>query len=337
MKKFYTFFLIGIILIIAIFIFIKNQTLKVGIIGNFSGDETFTMKDVIDSTTLFLKKNEHSHVKIYFEDSKGFPENALKSYNNLKNKGVKVIIFATDSTSFKNIYPLLKQDKILGIGVSITSDLYTASNDYFIRTNLTNENEQKQIAEFLNSRTSNILVIKGFENSVYINNSFDNFKNFYLGNINLIPLNEISQTIEKIEMYYNKENYAYIMINSLNKTVLIINLLKKLDPDMHIAILPWVADEYLLELIDNRKYIIFPEYSSQKPNFTEDFHEKYNKTPNIYAYTIQKALEVVLTSYKKVGNNVEKIRNYILNNKLGIAEFDGNGEIKGRLIFREIE
>lgn len=335
------FSLILIIILFSIFLFFKSQTLKIGIIANFSGDETFTMQDIINTTSLFLKKNSFTNIKFYYEDAKGNPKNSLKAYNKLKNKGIRIIIFATDSTSFKQIYPLLKKDKILGIGVSITSDLYTASDDYFIRTNITNENEQKQIADFLNSKTSNILVIKGFENPIYVNNSFENFRRFYHGNINLIPLSDDLNSIEKIKLYYNNEKYAYIMVNSLNKTALIINFLKKINKDINIMVFPWIYDEHLINLIDSKSNMIFPAYFSDDSNFKKEFFSEYSKNPNIYAYTINDALKVIYIAYKKVGYNSKKIKNYILNNEFNLGfktiKFNKNGEINKKLSFKVIK
>ncbi|GAB6190098.1 hypothetical protein JCM30566_18410 [Marinitoga arctica] len=338
MKKFYLFSLILIILLISLFLFYKNNVLKIGIIANFSGDETFTMVDIKNAVNLFYLKNKNPNIKVYYKDTQGIVENSLKAYNYLKNKGIKIIIFATDSTSFKKIYPLLKNDKILGIGTSITSDSYTASNDYFIRVNITNKNEQKQLAEYLNTKTSRILVVKGFENPEYINNSFENFNKFYFGNINLIPLYNSIQSIEKIKLYYNNENYAYIMVNSLNKTALIINLLKKLNPNIYAIVFPWINDEHLIELLDDKKNIILPSYFSKNSDFAQHFFSVYYKNPNIYAYTVYESLRILYDSYKKTGNNLEKIRNYILNNEFntefGIIKFDENGETKKKLLFK---
>ncbi len=53
MKKIYFFSLIIVILALSIFLYIKSKTLNIGIIANFSGDETFTMKDIISTVNLF--------------------------------------------------------------------------------------------------------------------------------------------------------------------------------------------------------------------------------------------------------------------------------------------
>ncbi|WP_129409784.1 hypothetical protein [Marinitoga lauensis] len=174
-----------------------------------------------------------------------------------------------------------------------------------------------------------------------MNNSFENFSKFYSGTINLIPLNDITQSIEKIKFYYNNEDYAYIMVNSLNKTAIIINLLKKINPYIHIIIFPWINDEYLINLVDNKKNIILPGYFSKNSEFEKTFLTKYDKRPNIYAYTIYQALEILDYSYKKVENIPEKMITYILNNefnsKFGTIRFDKNGEINRKLTFRVIE
>ncbi|KLO22269.1 ABC transporter substrate-binding protein [Marinitoga sp. 1155] len=334
MKKNFIFIFI---LIFILFFYIIKSPLKIGIIGNFSGDETFSMEDIVKAVNTFSKKYKYSNIKIYYEDAKGNAEDSLKVYNKLKKKNVSIMIFATDSTSFNPVYPLLKKDKILGIGASITSDIYTNKDDWFVRIIPNNKNEQKQIAEYLNEKTDEILIIKGYENPIYINNSFENFKDFYYGNINLIPLNTPENSIEKIKLYYNNENYAYIMISSINKSALIINLLKKMNPKINIIILPWFNDKHLIDLLDNKKNIILPYYFSNYSEYSRKFKELYNEYPNIYANIIYETLEILYYAYKNTPNRSEEIKKYLLNNtfntSFGIVKFDKYGEINKKLLF----
>ncbi|KLO23828.1 hypothetical protein X275_01950 [Marinitoga sp. 1197] len=334
MKKIFLFLFI---LIFILFFYVIKSPLKIGIIGNFSGDETFSMEDIVKAVNTFYKKYKYSNIKIYYEDAKGNAENSLKAYNKLKKKNVSIMIFATDSTSFNPVYPLLKKDKILGIGASITSDIYTNKDDWFVRVIPNNKNEQKQIAEYLNKKTDEILIIKGYGNPIYINNSFENFKNFYYGNINLIPLNTPENSIEKIKLYYNNENYAYIMISSINKSALIINLLKKMNPKINIIILPWFNDKHLIDLLDNKKNIILPYYFSNYSEYSRKFKELYNVYPNIYANIIYETLEILYYTYKNTPNRSEEIKKYLLNNtfntSFGIVKFDKYGEINKKLLF----
>ncbi|SHE66288.1 substrate-binding protein [Marinitoga hydrogenitolerans DSM 16785] len=328
-------FFISFMVVIIVTIYIINKPIKIGIIGNFSGDETFTTQDVVRSVNLFLSENKQVKLKIYYEDASGNPDSALVAYNNLKKKNIKIILFSTDSTSFKPIYPLLKKDKILGIGISISHDSYTNEDDWFIRVSLNNKNEQKKISDFLNKKTKKILVIKSYENSLYINNAFENFKKFYNGDINLITLDKITSSIKKIKSLYNGENYAYLLINSVNKTVLISNLLKRLNPEINIIVLSWFNDDEITNLFDNHNNIFSLTYFQQNPDFLKTFKKKYNKNPNIYAYLTYETLEILSQTFKNTKNNPKDIKNYILNNSFTTSfdtvEFDKYGEIKRTL------
>ncbi|APT75501.1 hypothetical protein XO10_02845 [Marinitoga sp. 1135] len=326
---------LGAILIIYV-IYSIMMPFKVGVIASLNGNEAFMVSDTINGIELFKKLNPDSKkLEIIIEDDGGNVKDAQKAFEKLKRKGVRVILFDSSSTLFEPIYRKLKDEKIIGIGISITADKFKNKNDNFFRLNISNENEQKAIAKYLNKTTDELLVIKDFENPLYINNSFVNFKKYYNGKIyyGVLKNSDIS-ILEQVKNIYEGQNFVYLLINSVTNTAMIANYLKSINKDVYIVITPWIDKNQLSDLLNVKKNVIYSYYLRYKPRedveFFVKYKELYQREPTIYACGTYEALEVISKIIKNKGREVNAIRDsffkYRFKTTFGELSFDEYGE-----------
>ena len=101
-------------------------------------------------------------IELIFEDSQGDPARGVTVYRKLVAEGMRIVVTQNSNVALP-ISQLVNKDKVLQMGISVTSDRYSTPDDLTFRVNGTTRFEAERMVQFtaerLSSRPGKVAVI----------------------------------------------------------------------------------------------------------------------------------------------------------------------------------
>ena len=368
------------LLILFSFVFIMNfsglfaeEKIKIGLLVPMTGENKDIGQQIIKSTRIALKDIGNENLEIYPKDTNSNPQQTIKSANELKNMGVKIIIGPIfyknleflDSIDDVTFLSLTNKNinlpkNVISSGINATSQLnaikkFIKSKDLrktiFLTPNLDYESEIKKSIKEVNLKISKHYIYD--TEPTKLTSQIEKITNYKIRKQNLLDeikrvensdLPDKEKQIEKLEKKYTigGVNFDSVIIADFDenlKSVITSLLYTDVSPKtkFFITFNQWfdqsIIDEKTLQPI------YYPSINNKNLNdFKKKFQKEFNETPN---YLTLLSYDLVgLIYYLSIENDLTDL-NKLFNKKnsfkgkIGIFDLE-NKKINHRLNFYEI-
>jgi len=362
MKK--TWLIIGIaviVVLIALFILIQTrkepEVIKIGVILELTGPLAPQGERALNGIRLAIEEINSSggindkNIEAIVEDDKTDPKEGVAAFRKLITiHKVKVIIGAISSSVVMSCAPIANTTKTLLFSCGATSPLVSKAGDYVFRNRVSGDIEVRKMAEFAakNLKIKKIALI-------YVNNDFgkgnkDVFiqefqlhggivvgeENFEQGATDFrTQLTKIKEkNPEAIYVIGHNIETAYIVLQAreLGIKSRILSTLGVESPEV------WRIAKDAAEGIIYTVQAFDPDKNPRAAEFKKKYEQKYKSSPDIFAGLAYDAVYIIADAIRKVGNNAERIRDYLYKNSftgvMGDFSFDENGDVVAPIMMK---
>ena len=347
----------------------KNENhLKIGVLAPFSGEFKDLGKSVLYSVNLALHEINGESIKVYPKDSGSSKEKILKSCEEFRNEGVKIIIGPIESKfiselngfddliflSLSNIDSNFKNNVIM-MGINLESQLLAIKK--FIKKNkrektvilYPNNDYSKYVEKNINLvNFKNKKLFKYSNDPKKLTNQIEKLTNYKQRKINLesrikkLENSELSSDLKELNMLKQKHtlgkvNFDSVVIvdfgNGLKSVLTSLAYTDVLDKNiLIIAINQWFDSSILSE--SSIKNFYFPSVDLKNlENFNKKFYELYNYRPNEITILSYDAVGLIYYLWKK---NIKFNSTRDFNLKTKIKGKIGNFEISDNKVMQEL-
>ncbi len=339
------------IMIITLFFLLscsKKEPVKIAIMTKLVSASTVGSSE-INASKIFLEDNKNNNIQIIPFDDKWDPKYTLLQYEQIKKQNINIMITSHTSSCLLAISDQVNRDKILNFVAGATTDKVTGKDDYIFRNVIDVEKEQQKIAEYMNSRYSNVLIIRDSDNNAYTEPALNYFKKYStIKNINQIDISMDKLDLEtlKKDIKKNKFDSLYLLIGGYKVHAgAISQLARQINPSCSIMYTPWMKSPLLNETAGSSlEGSILPSHypahgaNSQVDEYIKRYIEKYGDAPTFISLNVYTALEILNMAINDGAINPDQIKKYILNKKVfntrfGKISFDQYGDVDMPLYF----
>lgn len=303
----------------------------------------------INAARLFIEDHQIKDIEIFPIDDAWEPEKAKAAYEEVKKRGIKLLITSHISTCAIAISDAINRDHILTFVTGATTDALSRKNDYMLRNVQDVEAEQESIAGYINAMPRRkVLIIRDLDNEGYTVPALKYFRKYVKAHSRVIDISIRKLDLGELEARMRKENFdlVYIMIGGYKSTAgSIAQLAVKVRPDCPVMFTPWMKTPALLETTGGAiKNSIVPSHyppRAQSPainNYIERFKKKFGYSPTFISLNVYSALQVISDAVSAGNRTPDAIRSYILKKKqfttdFGTITFDEHGDARMPLYF----
>ena len=303
----------------------------------------------INAARLFIEDHQVKDIEIFPIDDAWEPEKAKAAYEEVKKRGIKLLITSHISTCAVAISDAINRDRILTFVTGATTDTLSRKDDYILRNVQDVDGEQESIAKYINAMPhKKLLIIRDLDNEGYTVPALKYFRKYVKGDPRVIDISIKKLDLGELEAKMRKENFdlAYIMIGGYRSTAgSIAQLAVKIRPDCAIMFTPWMKTPALLESTGGAiKNSIVPSHYEPRAkspainNYIERFKKKYGYPPTFISLNVYGALQIISEAISAGNRTPDKIRSYILKKKqfttdFGTITFDDYGDTRMPLYF----
>lgn len=356
--------IIVVIIVIAAILFFQNlnkpkDTLKVGAVLSLSGSTSSFYGEYNKNAIELAKGNINKsggisgrNIEVLYEDSGGNKIAGLQGLNKLIESNVKAII--TDiSPVAVGIAPVSQSSKVLLVATSASNPTISTMGDYIFRTKMAAQKEGIEAAKYITENIQPKSVAFLYQNSDYGVGVFKTFsEQIKNAGINIVADQKFAQGASDMRTQLsviNSKKPDLIIVAAFPKEV---GMLLKQAREIGISAkffahsgsigpdIESVAGEaangltFLTEL---------DKTSSEFKNFSEQYSQKYNKTPELFSSNAYDAFMLIAQSAEKCGgfdtfcmkDTLSKIKEY--KGVSGSITFDENGDITDRDLLCQVK
>lgn len=333
-----------------------KDMIKIGVILPFTG-ELASYGDQLKKGIEIAKADISivTQIKVFYADSKGEAKTAASEMQKLINiNKVNYIIGDVSSSVTLAIAPIAKQNKVFLICPGASSPKLQNINEYFARNYPSSVSESIESAKFLYNDKNVKEVAIVYVNSEYglgIRDMFGQTFKDLGGKIILTDPYEFGETdfktiitklrISKSPAIYlggNQKEMGHFMrqLREINYNPIVISNISFLEPDC-INIAGKAADSVIVPVAyyNHKDTLMKGTYQ-----FAEKYMNKFKDEPSVVNAIGYDALELIINAINKVGNNPNKVSNYVRELKsydgaVGMLNFT-KGEVTIPIVFKMI-
>jgi branched-chain amino acid transport system substrate-binding protein len=297
-----------------------KEPIKIGFIADLSVKSSQLGIDARNALQLEIEQlnklggiNGHQ-IELIVKDEQGDMNIAHTRFDEFEKEGIKIVIGPLTSSMAQ---PALdhQSESLLVLSPSISSDLPTGLDDYFIRTSQVNINQGKTLSEFIaKNGKSPTFGIYSLVNQEYTKSLMDAFKDSYesfggevvataVYDASLISIEEMTSQVKK-----SGANNIILMLPPTDTAKIQQGLSKELSNFQSYSI-PWSMTKDLIEnggrVVEGMLFVGnygTKVYSDEYLQFTEDFLTTYGYTPSFICYWTYDAFDVLKQALVKAGN-----------------------------------
>jgi branched-chain amino acid transport system substrate-binding protein len=304
----------------------------------------------VNAAKLFLEDHKIDDIEIFPIDDAWEPEKAKSAYEEVKKRGINILITSHISTCAVAISDAINKDRALTFVTGATTDALSKKDDYILRNIQDVESEQKSIAEYISKMPQKkLLIVRDMDNYSYTTPALKYFQSAISKekvtsfdiSISKLDLNAVEQEFRKQEF-----DILYLLIGGYKSTSgSIAQLAKKINREVKIIFTPWMKTPTILETAGSAiKNSVMPSHyppRAESPvvnNYIERFKNKFGYAPTFISLNVYSALQII-TQAVRAGNRLpDDIKTYVLKTRkfdteFGTVEFDQYGDTQKPLYF----
>ncbi len=303
----------------------------------------------INAARLFLEDHKIKNIDIFPIDDGWEPGKAKLAYEEVKKRGIKLLITSHVSTCAVAISNEINRDHILTFVTGATTDQLSGKNDFILRNIQDVGYEQASIADYIGSLPQKrLLIIRDMDNDGY---AIPALKYFEKALKKQTPVIDISISRLDLNVLGGKMraydfDILYLMIGGYKSVSgSIAQLAKKIRPNTIIIFTPWMKTPALLETAGGAiKDSVIPSHYPPKTQvpainaYIDHFKKRFGYAPTFISLNVHSALQILSDAVSAGRRTPEEIRDYILNKRtfqtdFGTITFDEFGDVRMPLYF----
>lgn len=327
----------------------KNKKIKIAIMTKLESGSMVGSSE-INIAKMFIEDKNIDNIEIVPIDDGWNPQKSLEAIQEVQKQGIDILITSHVSTCALAIMDSINKYGIITIMAGSTTDKLSNKDDYIFRNIPDVHEEQKSIANYINTNNwSNLLIILDTLNKGYGEPALKYFLQY--ASQKEIPIIKISidnYNLDDLEQNLLKTNFEnlYLLVGGYKSSCgSIAQLASKLKPNVKILYTPWMLTPLLLESAGSSiNQSIIPSHYPMKGSakeidvFLSKFNQKFKYYPTMISLNVYKALEIMNDALQNGAKDANSIKKYLLNKKtfkteLGVVEFDRFGDAKGSFYF----
>ncbi len=305
---------------------------------------------VVNTAKLFLEDHKNNAFEIIFFDDGCRTYTTAKTYQDIKKRGIKLLITTHISTCALAIRDQVNRDKTLTFETSATTDKLSKMDDYIFRNIPDVEKEQKNIAGYINSKGfRRLLIIRDTDNHEYTEPALKYFraglmqKETAVIDISIAKVNH-GELLGKMKQYDFGSLYLLIGSNASGVGA-IAQLAATIRPGLPIMYTPWVKSPVVLETAGTAiHHSIIPSHypprmeDLKKNAYIDRFKKRFGHSPISISLNVYSALEIIHQSIAAGNRDPDSIKKHILEKKIfhtefGTVTFDKYGDADNPLYY----
>lgn len=304
----------------------------------------------VNAAKMFIEEKGISNMEIVPFDDAWDPEKTVKAYEDIKRSGIKIIITSHTSSCAVAISEAVNRDRILMLVTGATTDALSGKDDYILRNVHDVKQEQKLIADYMNSRKfSSLLVVRDMENSAYTVPALRYFSgSFNGGKIKTIDINISQFNTEQLEAGIRSFDFEalYILVGGHKAAAgSIAQLMRKIRPSVPVLYTPWMKTPAIIETAGASIYgSIFPSIYPERAlnngvdSYFRRYRERYNEPPTFISLNVYSAIQILQSAIDAGHDDPDSIKAFImkagtLQTDFGPVVFNRYGDTESRLYF----
>ncbi len=326
----------------------KKEKVKIAIMTKLSSASIVGSSEV-NAGKMFMERHNITDIDIYLYDDKWLPEESVKQFKKMREDGIDILITSHVSGCVIALEDMINTEGVFCFVTGATTDVISNKDDLIFRNIQDVISEQYRIADYINERYNNILIIRDLDNFAYTEPALKYFtKKYKSNNFHLIDINISNLDYEIIRQKIEKLSFdsLYLLIGGYQVNAgNIAQLVHTVKPNTPVIYTPWMKSPTLLETagksIDSSVIAShYPPYGESQEiiDYLSEYQNKFGELPTYISLNVYTALEIIYEAIKKENKTPQTIKNYILNKRkfntrFGEIEFNEYGDIDSPLYF----
>jgi len=327
----------------------------VGVISNFEGSNAQPSIFGFNAIKLAYEESRavnpaSPEIELLAIDNSFDPEKTRHAYASIADK-CDIVIFLTTSTSFLAVYDdVLKNPAKLHCVIGPTTTIISGHDDNIIRGSIDLEQEQKNIAWFLNKKSAGrtLVFLETESNRAYTEPAYKAFSRYFKGPAIVSRFSARRMDIEKGLDILRRGGvgFVYILAGGASREAgLIIQNVRKINPTIGIMNTLWVTSTIFEEAAGKSdKNVFIPSQScmsEENPrymNFKNAYEQHFGPLTGYYAPAAYDMAKILFDALEKTGKaRAPELKSHILSRKyqtsMGTISFDKYGDLESRLYY----
>jgi branched-chain amino acid transport system substrate-binding protein len=335
------FITVGVIAAIAIGVFVylnsagkKRDIVKIGVILPMTGNGAIYGADLKKGIELAYNNDTTKRIELFYEDDAGDAKMGVNAYNNLKFRGINIVIGGVMSNVANALLPLGNKDKILILSPKGTDPNLSKEDDFFFRIWPTDDVDGKVLTQFIIDSLKTIKKIAIF----YPNGDYGvGIQKVFVKNIQNSDIEVVynegfqnGQTDFRTQLLKIKQQKPDVLFLPayFREAVIILKQLNELKNDFYIA---GVSSFYEKDIVNasgdlkDKTFFTYPLYSVDSKNpitqiFIDNFKQKYGDTPNAFSAYGYDSFEIIRQAVAILDSDKKDVTSENLKNALESIE-----------------
>lgn len=349
MTRYFTAVLLALLFSSSLFYCKKTPAVKIALMTKFESGSIIGSSEA-GAVNLYLEEKGIKNIEIIYADDAWDPEKAVTAYEELKAKGIDILITSHISTCAIAIADMINKDRILTFVTGAVTDELSNKDDYILRNIQDVDKEQKSIAEYIKKNFPEpLLIIRDNNNYAYTDPALKYFLEYFRRkDVAVIDVAMSSIDYAELEKNMKKIRFksVYLLIGGYKIGAgSIAQMARKINPSCLIMYTPWVNTPLLLETAGpSISGSVMPaHYPSKKTDaslyaYLNRFRNKYGFAPTFISLNVYTAFELIDLALNSGASDPDSIKNYLLKSgdiktEFTSTQFNQWGDVDAPLYF----
>jgi len=323
MKRFITAVLLTLLFPLFLFYCKKAPSVKIALMTKFESGSIIGSSEA-GAINMYLEEKGIKNIEIIYADDAWNSEKAVTAYEELKAKGIDILITSHISTCAVAIADKINRDRILTFVTGAVTDELSNKDDYILRNIQDVDKEQKSIAEYIRKNLPKpLLVIRDNNNYAYTDPALKYFLEYFgRENVSIIDVSMSSIDYAALEKNMKKIRFksVYLLIGGYKIGAgSIAQMARKIEPSCSIMYTPWMNTPLILETAGpSISGSVMPAHYPPKKTdaslyaYLNRFRNKYGFAPTFISLNVYTAFELIDRALKSGASDPDAIKKFLL-------------------------
>jgi branched-chain amino acid transport system substrate-binding protein len=326
----------------------KRDKIKIALMTKFESGSIIGSSEA-GALNLYLEEKGIKNIELVYIDDGWDPVKAVQAYEDVKSRGIDILITSHISTCAVAIADMVNRDKVLTMVTGAVTDELSLKDDYIFRNIQDVEQEQKSIADYIKKNfPAHLLIVRDVDNYAYTGPALKNFIHYYRNNVTVVDVSMASIDFKLLEQKMKKAKFEslYLLIGGYKIGAGSIDqLARSINSSCPVMYTPWMNTPSIIETAGlSIKGSIMPSHYPSKNrypalnSYLERFKKKYGYAPTFISLNVYTAFELLNMAIKKGAHNPDSIKKYFLDageikSEFTSTEFNRWGDVEASLYF----
>ena len=327
----------------------KNRgVIKVALMTKFESGSIIGSSEA-GALNLYLEENGINNIELVFVDDGWDPVKAIRAYEDIRRRGIEILITSHISTCAVAIADMVNRDRVLTMVTGAVTDELSLKDDYIFRNIQGVEQEQKSIADYVKKNFPDpLLIVRDVDNYAYTGPALKHFLNYFGKSVTVVDVSMASIDFKFLDQKMKKAKFKslYLLIGGYKIGAgSIAQFARGINESCPVIYTQWINTPSILETAGpSIKGSIMPShYPSKKQDqelnrYLERFKRKYGYAPTFISLNVHTAFELINSAIQSGADEPEKIKKYfldagVINSEFTSTEFNRWGDVEAPLYF----